>query len=104
VALPFVASYEGVATAEATERTDKCALFSSDISAIATTIFAFVRPGQRDPAFPAALWWHRNPFRQDARRERFPLYALQPGRGRSAAKVRAFLDLCRAATFANRSA
>jgi DNA-binding transcriptional LysR family regulator len=35
--------------------------------------------------------------------ERFPLYALQPGRGRSAAKVRAFLDLCRSATFGNRS-
>lgn len=35
--------------------------------------------------------------------ERFPLYALQPGRGRSAAKVRAFLDLCRAATLENRS-
>jgi DNA-binding transcriptional LysR family regulator len=36
--------------------------------------------------------------------ERFPLYALQPGRGRSPAKARAFLDLCRAATVANRSA
>jgi methionine-gamma-lyase len=27
------------------ERTDKCALFSSGMSAIATTILAFVRPG-----------------------------------------------------------
>jgi len=36
--------------------------------------------------------------------EHFPLYALQPGRGRSAAKVRAFLDLCRAATLESRSA
>jgi DNA-binding transcriptional LysR family regulator len=35
--------------------------------------------------------------------ERFPLYALQPGRGRSTAKVRSFLDLCRAATLGNRS-
>lgn len=34
--------------------------------------------------------------------ERFPLYALQPGRGRAAAKVRAFLDLCRDATLENR--
>jgi DNA-binding transcriptional LysR family regulator len=36
--------------------------------------------------------------------ERFPLYSLQPGRGRSAAKVRAFLDLCRTATLENSSA
>ena len=36
--------------------------------------------------------------------ERFPLYVLQPGRGRSTAKVRSFLDLCRAATVGNRSA
>jgi DNA-binding transcriptional LysR family regulator len=35
--------------------------------------------------------------------ERFPLYSLQPGRGRSAAKVRAFLDVCRAATLGSRS-
>ena len=35
--------------------------------------------------------------------EGFPLYALQPGRGRSAAKARAFLDLCRAATRGNGS-
>jgi DNA-binding transcriptional LysR family regulator len=35
--------------------------------------------------------------------ERFPLYALQPGRGRPVAKVRAFLDLCRAATLENTS-
>jgi len=46
------------------ERTDKCALFSG-MSAIATTILAFVRPGG-DPAFPTALWRDRNPLRQDA--------------------------------------
>jgi hypothetical protein len=49
------------------ERTDKCALFSSGMSAIATVILAFVRPGDVILAFPAALWWDRNPLRQDPR-------------------------------------
>jgi hypothetical protein len=48
------------------ERTEKCALFSSGMSAIATTILAFVRPGDVIFAFTAALWRDRNLVRQDA--------------------------------------
>lgn len=42
------------------ERTESCALFSSGMAAIATTILAFVLPRRRHPALPAALWRHGN--------------------------------------------
>ena len=42
-------------------------LFSSGMSAIATTILAFARPGDVDPALAAALRRHRDADRQDAR-------------------------------------
>ena len=42
-------------------------VFSSGMSAIVTTILAYVRPGETYPAQPPALWRHGSSHRQDAR-------------------------------------
>jgi methionine-gamma-lyase len=48
------------------ERADKCALFSLGMSAIATTILAFVRPGDVILHSQPALWRNRDPVSKDA--------------------------------------
>ena len=52
------------------EETEAGLLFSSGMSAIATTVLAFARPGDVDPAFAAALRRHRNADLQDAGQSR----------------------------------
>ncbi len=48
------------------ERTESCALFSSGMAAIATTILALRQARRRHPALSAALWRHGDPADEHA--------------------------------------